>query len=103
MNEKTPPERFSRCLHLLEKGYICFEDEARKLADSDKAAERVEDALYSGAKILYRDYLQMISEGQVDYKETAELLASRFNFRLRSLDFAVKEGIRMSQRPTLVR
>lgn len=95
--------RFGKCLSLIERGYICFEDEARKLAGSPLAAEKVQDVLYTGAASLYRDYLRLISEGQVDYEETARSLADRFCFPLRPLHFALKDGIRMSERPTIVR
>lgn len=102
MDEKTPQERFCRCLYLIEKwGGLSFEQEARQLADGPVQQEAVNSAMARGASILYSDYLGLIREGQVDYAPFAGDLAQRFGFSRRTLDSALRLGIETSKRPTL--
>ena len=101
MNEKTPEERYAKCISLIEKGYICFEDEARALSRNELEAETIDTAVAEGACVLYSDYLAMIEGGQSDYEPVARRLAERFKFQTRTLEIAVQSGIRISKRPTL--
>ncbi|MDD4878811.1 MAG: hypothetical protein PHO02_07340 [Candidatus Nanoarchaeia archaeon] len=75
MNEKTPKQRMYRCIELIQKGYICFEDEAKELSRNELESEIIDTAVAEGACVLYSDYLAMISEGQSDYEPVARRLA----------------------------
>ncbi|MFH1066100.1 MAG: hypothetical protein V1734_06345 [Nanoarchaeota archaeon] len=101
MNEKTQGERFAKCISLIERGYICFEDEARQLAQSPLQDEVVSGVLAKGAGRLYCDYLSLITEGQCDYELTARRLAERFKFSTLGLEKALYSGTETSKRPTI--
>lgn len=103
MNEKTPEERFAKCISLIEKGYICFEDEAKGLARNRLQFVEVNEALQAGANTLYNDYLGVIRGGQADYEPVARRLTERFKFSTRALENALKTGIEVSKRPTLTK
>ncbi len=101
MNEKTSEERFAKCVSLIEKGCICFEDEARQLAKSPVQYAVIDSVLIKGAGELYRTYIALISEGQADYEPTARRLAERFKFSTLGLEEALYSGRETSKRPTI--
>ncbi|MFA5888414.1 MAG: hypothetical protein WC852_06925 [Candidatus Nanoarchaeia archaeon] len=103
MNKTTPEERFAKCISLIGKGYIYFEDEAKGLVRNGLQFVEVDEALQAGASRLYDDYLGVIREGQADYEPVARRLAERFKFSTRALENALRTGIEVSQRPTLTR